>query len=60
MSAERLPMRKLREILRLRLEAGLSGRAIQSANRVSEGLTCTSSYPHQLDRRRHGIKLASC
>ena len=28
MSAERLPMRKLREILRLRLEAGLSGRAI--------------------------------
>ncbi len=28
MAAERLPMRKLREILRLRLERGLSGRTI--------------------------------
>jgi hypothetical protein len=28
MAAERLPMRKLREIIRLRLQAGQSGRAI--------------------------------
>ena len=43
MSAERLPMRKLREILRLKLEAGLSGRAIArscglSSSTISEYL----------------------
>lgn len=35
MSAERLPMRKLREIIRLRLEAGLSGRAIARSCNLS-------------------------
>jgi transposase len=35
MAAERLPMRKLREIIRLRLQAGQSGRAIARACEVS-------------------------
>ncbi|MEN9818569.1 MAG: hypothetical protein RLZ32_2449 [Gemmatimonadota bacterium] len=35
MAAERLPMRKLREIVRLRLQAGLSGRAIARSVGVS-------------------------
>ena len=37
MAAERLPMRKLREILRLRLECGLSGRAIARSCGISPG-----------------------
>jgi len=35
MAAERLPMRKLREIIRLKLQAGQSGRAIARACGVS-------------------------
>ena len=35
MAAERLPMRKLREIVRLRLEQGLSGRAIAKSCGIS-------------------------
>lgn len=35
MSAERLPMRKLREVLRMKLEAGMSGRAIAASCSVS-------------------------
>ncbi len=43
MAAERLPMRKLREIIRLKLQAGQSGRAIArscalSSSTVSEYL----------------------
>ena len=37
MAAERLPMRKLREILRLKLQAGLSGRAIARSCNLSAG-----------------------
>jgi hypothetical protein len=35
MAAERIPMRKLREVLRLRLACGLSGRAIAQSCRLS-------------------------
>ena len=35
MAAERLPMRKLREIIRLRLQAGQSGRAIAQSCALS-------------------------
>ena len=37
MAAERLPMRKLREIIRLKLQAGLSGRAIARSCNLSPG-----------------------
>src|SRR5882724_3775369 len=35
MAAERIPMRKLREVIRLRLACGLSGRAIAQSCRLS-------------------------
>src|SRR5712692_8312831 len=35
MAAERIPMRKLREVMRLRLACGLSGRAIAQSCRLS-------------------------
>src|SRR5881296_4667729 len=35
MAAERVPMRKLREVIRLRLACGLSGRAIAQSCRLS-------------------------
>ena len=37
MSAKRIAMRKIREILRLRLEAGLSVRQINASAKVSVG-----------------------
>jgi transposase len=37
MAAERLPVRKLREIIRLKLEMGLSGRAIARSCNISPG-----------------------
>jgi DNA-binding NarL/FixJ family response regulator len=37
MAAERLPMSKLREILRLAVQAGLSGRAIARSCNLSAG-----------------------
>ena len=40
MAAERLPMRRLREILRLKLEAGLSQRAIARSARIAQSTVC--------------------
>ena len=37
MSAKRMPMRKIREVLRLRLEAGLSIRQISASTKTSVG-----------------------
>jgi len=40
MAAERLSMRKLRELFRLRFEAGLSTRAIAASLNVGNGTVC--------------------
>ena len=44
MAAERLPMRKLREIIRLKLQAGQSGRAIARACGLSPSTVGTHLY----------------
>ena len=40
MAAERLSMRKLRELFRLRFEAGLSTRAIAASLNIGNGTVC--------------------
>ena len=40
MAAERLPLRKIREILRLKFEAGLSQRAIGRSTKVAQSAVC--------------------
>ena len=48
MGAERLPMRRIREILRLKNECGLSHRAIAQA--CSVGLGTVSEYLQRAER----------
>jgi transcriptional regulator with XRE-family HTH domain len=51
MTAERLPMRKIREVLRLRYEQGLSQRAVAAACGMGAG---TGSSPELCGlRHRH-------
>jgi hypothetical protein len=45
MAAERVPMRKLREVLRLRLACGLSGRAIAQSCRLSGSWLVVAQIP---------------
>ena len=56
MPGERVPMRKIRDVLRLRLGHGLSQRAIARSLGVSQAAVC--EYLDRFHRSGHGLAAA--